>query len=243
MIGTASTAGAQSGCGEFSFGFEGTRLLNDGISNSAGPYPIELPAGTYTITAHSFDDHVDHPGQIEQTQEQWYIALDSGYVSPTTDDIPDEGTFVTSIFNDQKIDASTSITLHHLGEGGVNSVSPMCVGFTTVEEPEIAGPVIVEPPVVVEAPIVIEPPVVVEAPIVIEPPVVVEAPVIEEPPVVVEVKQVVEVKEPVAAAPAAPEAQLALTGPTSMTWTMIGAGFGLLLLGAALVLEERRRLI
>ena len=87
LVGTASAANAATGCGEYSFGFEGTRLLNDGISDSAGPFAISMPAGTYDITLHSFDDHAAHPGQVAQTQEQWYFTLDSGYSSPASSDI------------------------------------------------------------------------------------------------------------------------------------------------------------
>jgi len=46
---TPVAAGAQNGCGEYSYGFAGTRLLNDGISDSAGPFTIDLPAGTYDV--------------------------------------------------------------------------------------------------------------------------------------------------------------------------------------------------
>lgn len=231
VVGTASAANASTGCGEYSFGFEGTRLLNDGISNNAGPFSISMPAGTYDITLHSFDDHVDHPGQVEQTQEQWYFTLDSGYTSPASSDIPDDGTSTVDTFTDVVIEASTAISVHHLGQGGVNSVAPMCVGFTTVvtpppvEEPEvIAGP---------ELPVkeVIEPPV----QEVVEPPVkeVVEVPV--------EVKPAVEVKAPPVVAAPAPAPQLALTGPSAHTWVMVLSGGALVCLGAALLLEDRRR--
>ena len=251
LFGTAATAGAAStGCGEFSFGFEGTRLLNDGISNTAGPYPIDLPAGTYTVTAESFDDHAAHPGQLDQTAEQWIIVLDSGYVSPATSDVPEDGNWVTDTFTDQTIDASTSITLRHLGEGGVNSVSPMCVGFTTVAPAPIAEPdAPIEPPVVDPVPttevplelplVVVEEPQIAGplAPVEIAGPVAPEAPqetVVEPTPIAVEVKPQVEVAQPAE--------QLALTGPSAMTWAMISVALACFAAGTALLVEERRRL-
>ncbi len=137
LPGQAASA-ARPGCGEYSFGFEGTRLLNDGISTSAGPFTISLPAGTYDVTMVSHDAHDDHPGQVEQTQEQWYVELDSGYRSPPTNDIPDDTNDMTTVAGAQQIGASTEISVHHLLEGGVNSVDVVCVGFTTVtvREPE-----------------------------------------------------------------------------------------------------------
>ena len=235
IVGTASAANAESACGEYSFGFDGTRLLNDGISDSAGPYTISLPAGTYDITMHSFDDHVDHPGQVEQTQEQWYFMLDSGYTSPASSDIPDESTSTVDTFEGVIIGESKAISVHHLGQGGVNSVGPTCVGFTTVVTPLP----VVEPEIEVAGPVlpvkeVIEPPV----QVVVEPPVkeVVDVPV--------EVKPAVEVKAPpvVAAAPTpAPAPQLAVTGPSAHTWVMVLSGAALVCLGAALLLEDRRR--
>lgn len=235
ILGTATTASAGAGCGEYSFGFEGTRLLNDGISDTAGPFTISMPAGTYDITLHSFDDHVDHPGQTEQTQEQWYFTLDSGYTSPVSSDVPDDAVSVIDNFPSETIGEASSITVHHLGQGNVNSVSPMCVGFTTVS---IAVPPIVEE--LPETPVVEAP--VVEAPVEEAAP---EAPakvVAEVEPVPVEVKPAVEISAPAAAAPApAPAPQLAVTGASAHTWVMFVAGAALVVLGAVLVLEERRR--
>ena len=127
----ATPLGAQSSCGEYSFGFPGTRLLNDGISETAGPYTIELPPGTYDVTMRSHDAHDQHPGQL-QNAEQWYFVLDSGYTSPRTPDIPDDENIVSLTVPGQRIDASTSITVRHNGTGSINSVDVVCVGFTSV---------------------------------------------------------------------------------------------------------------
>lgn len=234
---TASAAGAAAGCGEYSFGFEGTRLLNDGISDSAGPFAITMPAGTYEITLHSFDDHADHPGQTEQTQEQWYFTLDSGYVSPVSSDIPDESnTAVDSFTGVIKADAS-AITVHHLGEGGINSVAPMCVGFTTVSTPAEPSQVPGGDEPVLPA---------TDIPNLPEVPVVSEVP--NDPEVPVEVKRAVEVMDSSSVSEvadpsvvvAAPAPLLAITGPSTKTWALVLAGAGLFVLGCALLLAERR---
>jgi len=124
-------AGAQSSCGEFSFSFAGTRLLNDGISATAGPFPIELPAGTYDILLESHDNHPNGEYQTEQTAEQFYFTLDNGFTSRVSNDIPANGETMSTLFEAVPVERATSISVHHRGVGGVNSVNVVCIGFTT----------------------------------------------------------------------------------------------------------------
>jgi hypothetical protein len=145
---------ADGGCGEYSYGFTGTRLINDGISTSAGPFVIDLPAGTYDITMLSDDNHPSATYQTEQTQEQWYFVLDNGYQSPPTNDVPNDRQEVVTNLGEVELSAATAITVEHLREGGLNSVNVECVGFTpsavatvlapatttTTEVPAIAAP-------------------------------------------------------------------------------------------------------
>lgn len=132
---TGTLAAASGSCGEFSFGFEGTRLLNDGISESAGPFPILLPAGTYDLIMVSSDDHTSRQFHGEQPAEQWYVELDSGWSSPLSDDLPDDRDSIVTTHAQQQIPASTAITVRHLGEGTVNSINVVCAGFTSVDLP------------------------------------------------------------------------------------------------------------
>jgi len=128
---TAPSLGASNGgCGTYSYSFTGTRLINDGISTSAGPFAIDLPAGTYDITMMSNENHPYPTYQTEQTQEQWVFVLDNGYVSPPTNDVPNELTDIVTRVGAVELAAAKSITVRHLGEGGVNSVNVECVGFT-----------------------------------------------------------------------------------------------------------------
>lgn len=220
IVGSATPTSASMGCAGHSFSFEGTRLLNDGTSNAAGPFTIALPAGTYDIVLRSFDDHAGHPGQTEQTQEQWYFELDSGYRSPVSSDIPDDEDSAIDTFTNVTIGGATAITVRHLGEGGVNSVAPACVGFALTEiaaEPEIDAVIEIAGP-----------------PTRTDPVTVTDAPEIE---VVVEQ---IEVATP-QRGPAEDIAELALTGPAAATWAMAGSGAVLLAVGTALVADERRR--
>jgi hypothetical protein len=158
LVTTAGALGASSGgCGEYSYGFPGTRLLNDGISDSAGPFTLStpLPAGTYDITMLSDDNHPSPDYQPLQTQEQWYFTLDSGYQSPPTHDIPNDQTHMVTKIGAVELAAATSITVEHLREGIINSVNVECVGFTPVEG-KIAGPT--APPADVKGATTIAPP-------------------------------------------------------------------------------------
>ena len=125
---TTVPAIASDDCGTNSFGFTETRLLNDGVSNAAGPFPADIPAGTYTVTLVSHDDHDDD--SPSQTGEQYHVVLDSGYTSPVSTDIPDSASTMTSTFHGQRINASTTISVVHAGAPGINSVNVLCVGFT-----------------------------------------------------------------------------------------------------------------
>ena len=138
----AAPAFASTGCGEFSFGFEGTRLLNDGVSNEAGPFPAELPAGTYELTLVSGDQHSEQVDIPTQPAEQFVVVLDSGYVSPPSLDVPDDADEISTTHPNQEIGASTTISVRHIGSEGINSVNVLCVGFTPTAAP--AGEPIVE---------------------------------------------------------------------------------------------------
>ena len=136
------TAGASETCGEFSFGFEGTRLFNDGISNSAGPFPIELPAGTYDVTLVAFDSHSAQSSVETQPGEQFTVQLDNGYVSPPSLDIPDDADSTTTVHGSQEIPtAASAISVHHLGVPGINSVDVVCVGFDPIADTTPVEPV------------------------------------------------------------------------------------------------------
>ena len=213
----SATSGASYGCGQYSYGFTGTRLLNDGISDVAGPYSIDLPAGTYTVTLVAHDHHDTQVGVPTQPGEQYVVVLDSGYTSPPSTDIADDATVTNTVFPRQVIGASTSITVRHGGVPGINSVDVVCVGFTpeAVSEPGIEPPV-EEPVFDIGDPIGI----------------------VRELEVVPPAEITTEVKGTVEAPPAAP--QLAVTGPGAHAQTMVLFGAVMISFGALLLRRERR---
>lgn len=244
IAGTTTAAGASLNCGQYSFGFVGTRLLNDGISTSAGPFTIDLPAGTYDVMMSSYDAHDEHPGQIDQPYEQWYFTLDSGFTSPLSTDVPDDSTTTVDTFEDVVIDAATSITLHHRGLGSVNSVEPLCAGFTSVTEelpresqdpqdPEGLTPEVESsntPDSASSATDLVRP--------------AEEVPRVEvEPATEVRVTELVPTPAAIVTTPVTGTApQLALTGPTSQIWLAALTGASLILLGVALLIQGRREI-
>lgn len=220
-------AGASEGCGTYSFGFAGTRLLNDGISNVSGPYPIDLPSGTYVVTLVAHDHHDTQVDVPTQSGEQYVVELDSGYVSPPSIDIPDDQNGTTTVFTAQKIAASSSITVRHAGVPGINSVDVVCVGFTPqaaadpiVEEPRVQPPAVSQP---VETPVqdIGDPVSIVRDPQIVPPAAVVP-----------EVKGLVEVP------PVAP--QLAITGPSAFAKYLVSLGAIMIACGLVMVSRSNR---
>ncbi len=129
----AGVVAAQGGCGGTSVDLSGSRLLNDGVANVAGPFQVNLAAGTYDVTAISYDAHSTVVTGGDQSMEQWSFVLDSGYQSPLTADIADSSDWSTSTWGGQQIDGATSLKLVHRGAGGVNSVDPVCIGFVRID--------------------------------------------------------------------------------------------------------------
>lgn len=242
-----SEAGASTGCGTYSYGFEGTRLLNDGISTVSGPYPIDLPAGVYTVTLVAHDHHDRQVDVPTQSGEQYVVELDSGYRSPASTDIPDDLILTTTVFTQQHIEASSQITVRHGGEPGINSVDVVCVGFTpeaiadpVVEQPEPTLPPI-DPPTtetpVVEVP---KPDAPVPAPPVEKPTQDISDPItiVRDPAVIPPASVVPEVKGTVEFPPITP--QLAITGPGDHAEILLAVGAMLITLGVFLIRRERR---
>ena len=232
----STPAGAAQGCGTYSYEFTGTRLLNDGISNSAGPFPANIAAGTYTVTLVSHDHHNAQVDVASQTGEQYHVVLNSGYISPPSTDIPDAQTTITTTFTGQVIGASTAISVRHGGAPGINSVDVLCVGFTpepavevdvepSVEKPPAPPPALEQPPAATP---VDEP-----APAAIDVENSSPAPMPAIPETEVEVEGIVETSTP-------PIAQLAITGPGIEAVVLIGLGLAFIMIGGLLARKENR---
>ena len=142
VVSVAIPAGAQDGECTVSLSFENAHLLNNGFDDTAGPFEVDLEAGTYTIVIESSDDHDVQVGIAEQPVESFHLVLDSGYRSAATNDVPQDGNTVTTVFTDQVIEASSSLVLEHARVGNVNSVfaDSVCFIEQTSDAPD-AGPV------------------------------------------------------------------------------------------------------
>ena len=224
------------GCGEFSYGFDGLQLSNDGSHSVAGPFEVELAEGSYDVIFQSSSSASNDTGESQDNNsQQWFVVLDSGYVSPVTSDITDDASYVVDVFEGQAIATSTSMTLQHVGGAGPNIVDPICVGFTPSREAvqvpdvpvddspiQIAGPVLTthDSEVIDSEVIASEPAVEVESAVEVAP--------------VVESAAAVE-NLPTVAATVVPSASLALTAPTSMIWWFVGLSIGFAAFGAWLL--------
>ena len=131
----AGPLGAQEAECDVSFDFENVQLQNNATGDVAGPFDIEIEAGTYTVTVVTSDNHDVVSGGL-QLNERVHLVTDSGYRSAATDDIPADVNEVTTVFTGQTIDASTSLTIEHAGLGGINSLFVDSVNFTS----ETPGP-------------------------------------------------------------------------------------------------------
>lgn len=222
LLGAGVAGSSTDGCGEFSYGFAGTRLINDGISTSAGPFAIALPAGYYEITLVSHDDHPSADYQTDQTAEQWYVRLDNGFVSAPSADIPNDQEWMTTVLPAQDVPAASAISVQHLLSGtSPNSVNVMCVGFTSVERPAptTTTTTTVSPDPIVAPPTSTE----VSTPTTVKPAVPATTTI---PP---EVKGKVE-----------PPAELAVTGAGDLIAVLAALGASLIVSGSVLVRRPRR---
>lgn len=105
----------------------GTKPPSSSTKNFAGE------AGTYQITAYSFDDA--HPYADTQKYEQWHLVI-NGSIVGTTNDLDDNLVIESYNLGQHKLEAFTQVTAQHVTEqdGTRNSVQG-CVLFEKIEEP------------------------------------------------------------------------------------------------------------
>jgi hypothetical protein len=124
-------------------------VLRSGEQFAEGPFPLDLPAGTYTIRLVSSDP--DHPNPpVPQTGEAWNIELRDAsgveiYRSPSTPDLPDsvpEASYVVADAADIGAQA-TALVAHHADPepstvaAQINSVVAECAVFDLVQPPAV----------------------------------------------------------------------------------------------------------
>lgn len=108
-----------------------------------GPYTFSLPAGNYTVSLQSYDDHIGRNGSGFQHQllEQYFVSLYGAskvlvVQSGSTNDLPDDkNTIVTvtdsNLYIPQNIE---KITAFHAAFPApkINSIAPVCAAFDII---------------------------------------------------------------------------------------------------------------
>jgi len=155
---------AAAACVDVTFDFDS--LGQGALTNNnptLGPTPIAIGAGTYDIELVS-SDPTHGPGLFtDQTHEQWFFVLDSGYASPVTPDIPEIDLSLTVVVTGVTLSASTAITAVWSGQAPSSdsvhaAVTFKCadtvvtVGSTTEAPTTTAAPTTTVAPTTTEAP-------------------------------------------------------------------------------------------
>lgn len=123
------------GAGEIVVNFNGTSLLSSTTPNRISQ-SASIPAGTYTITAVTWDNHTGTTETDQTTEKVRFIFKDtSGEIALTsaTDDIPANQNFATSTLGSYTISRNTTtVVAEHasIGTGNFQSVTPLCIKLT-----------------------------------------------------------------------------------------------------------------
>lgn len=141
-----------------SVGFDtviGNKILSSGPTSATYGLGSPIPAGTYQLSAVSYDGYTDRANSAGQGNEQWYAELldGSGNVlatTGTTGDLADgvaEATWSGSVGEVTISGTATQIRAVHaaIGSASVNSVRPVCIGASLVAPPETVPPATTPP--------------------------------------------------------------------------------------------------
>ncbi len=122
----------------FGLGDFGNRLMSSTPQSRTYDLPSPMPAGTWDVTAVSYDGYTGRDSISPQTQEQWYtefLAADGTVLatSGTSADIEDsviEAEWAGSLGSVTLAAEATTIRTVHVAPGAasVNSVRPTCIG-------------------------------------------------------------------------------------------------------------------
>jgi hypothetical protein len=113
---------------------------SNGLDEMSAVIPVNIAAGTYTVTLGSFDDHVAHPGQ-NQMVERWFAEFTTaaGQVQTTAiSDLPEEPTTtLDEVVGEITLTATaTGLQAIHFLAGGAfttpESVTATCVALDPV---------------------------------------------------------------------------------------------------------------
>ncbi|NNL69511.1 MAG: hypothetical protein HKO70_06075, partial [Acidimicrobiia bacterium] len=109
--------------------------------NRLGPFPVEIPAGTYQLTLASYDDHSVKPGQGHtQPAEVWSLSFEGASStriasSAITPDLPADQDLAVFALGTIELgaDAVQVVAEHGFFDAyNPNSVVPLCAALTAV---------------------------------------------------------------------------------------------------------------
>lgn len=117
-----------------------TLFSNQGASNSYVATAANIPAGTYNITLHAYDDHSVHGGQNQQNERYFIIATKHNgttFTSNPSADIAETSDTATTLVNSNveftsQINNIKAVHFGYPGTGNYQSIDPICVKFTKV---------------------------------------------------------------------------------------------------------------
>lgn len=119
-------------------------LAYPGNESKMGPFDAQVPAGTYKLNIHSYDNHSEQ-GNWNQLEEMWYIqALNANgdviYTSPWTQDVPENVDEITHELDEATFgeDVARVMLRHAYNTNSFDkpeSVIPVCVAFEAVAVP------------------------------------------------------------------------------------------------------------
>ncbi|GEM_PF-3550820 len=110
----------------------------------SSPVSISLPAGAYTVTLASRDDHANKQGQV-QPKESWFVKLfdaNGNTIATTTPigDLPDSADTITQTVDAGFVltaDAASAVAMHAAyPDSNPNSITAVCAAFDVAEEDE-----------------------------------------------------------------------------------------------------------
>lgn len=134
-----------------------SNLNMPGFGNSSNLTGITVPAGKYTITAQTFDAHSEHGG-LGQTREQVYFNFFNSNGSlilktGNTTDIAENSDYQTTGLGTVTVGSDIRrIEIVHAAKGAstkYESVAPVCLKFSKIEDPVVPPPVTPDAPTAV----------------------------------------------------------------------------------------------
>lgn len=134
-----------------------SNLNMPGFGNSSNLTGITVPAGKYTITAQTFDAHSEHGGLGQKLEQVYFNFYDANGAlilkTGITNDIAENSDYQTTGLGTMTIGSNIKrIETVHAAKGAstkYESVAPVCLKFSKIEDPVVPPPVTPDAPTAV----------------------------------------------------------------------------------------------